>query len=258
MKAQLNFSAVFPQIPHDIRIRIEAAYSEILSNYLENRFEPSELNGAKFAESVFRLLEWHTTPTHSYTPFGHSIKNFSDSIRKLENLASFPDSVRFHIPILISSIYTIRNKRGVGHMGGDINPNKMDATLIVNISKWVLSELVRLFHSISLSDAQTIVENLTVKEYPVVWDIFDKKRVLNNKLNYNEKTLVLLYSIYPNPALEPKLVYWLEYSNPTAFRKHVLVPLHKERMIEYDSISKYIVLSPKGVKFVEENIDLDI
>ncbi len=47
------------------------SYTEIKENFGQGRWEPSELNGGKFCEVTFRLLEWHTsTPAHSYTAFG--------------------------------------------------------------------------------------------------------------------------------------------------------------------------------------------
>ncbi|PIN73764.1 hypothetical protein COV20_06105 [Candidatus Woesearchaeota archaeon CG10_big_fil_rev_8_21_14_0_10_45_16] len=243
-------------MPKDLLEHLEGTYDEIIRNFHESRFEPSELNGGKFSEAVYRVLEWHTNSNRSYTPFGQAIRNFSDSLKKFENMTPHTDTIRFHIPKLLSAIYSIRNKRGVGHIGGDVNPNHMDATLLVHIARWILAELIRIFHTISLSEAEKIVENLTTKEYPIVWDIGDKKRILDTELTFENKALVLLYSSHPNPVLEPKLVYWLEYSNPSMFRKKIIIPLHKRRLIEYDASSKYIFLSPKGIKFVEQNIDL--
>lgn len=258
MSATFSFSLTFSNLPAEILNNLEKTYIQIIRNYHENRFEPSELNGAKFSETIFRLLEWYTNENKLYTKFGQEIHNFSDSVRKFENLSKFPDSIRFHIPRMISSIYSLRNKRGVGHIGGDVNPNYMDSTIIVNISKWVLAEIVRIFHSVSLSEAQNIVENLVTKDYPIIWNVFDKKRVLDSNLDHEKKTLTLLYSSYPNFINEQDLVNWIEYSNPTMYRKKVLFRLHKLRMLEYDSKSKQIIISPKGIKFVEENIKLKI
>lgn len=256
MNSPFNFSSVFSNLPADLRNNLERTYSEIIRNYKENRFEPSELNGGKFSETVYRILEWHTDANKNHTPFGTPINNFEDYVKKFISLTQFPDSIRFHIPKLISSIYSIRNKRGVGHIGGDINPNVMDATLVVQVSKWVLAELIRIFHSIPIIEAQTIVEKLIIKEYPIVWSVLNKKRVLDVSLTFENKILVLLYSESPNPVTESNLLNWLEHSNSSVFRNNILIPLHKKRLIEYDVESHYVFLSPKGIKFVEDNINL--
>ncbi len=254
----LNFNTIFPGLPSDIRENLKQTYSQIINNYREGKFEPSELNGGKLCESVYRLLEWHTNSNNQYTPFGTQIRNFGQSTRNFENLSQFPDSVRFHIPHMLNSIYSLRNRRGVGHIGGDINPNHMDSVVITQISKWVLSELIRLFHGLSLEEAETQVESIISKEYPIIWEISGKKRILNISLNFEDKTLILLYTNYPKSISEGELTSWLEYSNPTTYRKKILTPLHKKRMIEYNTKSKEIFLSPLGIKHVEENIDLKI
>lgn len=38
------------------------------------------------------------------------------------------------------------------------------------------------------------------------------------------------------------------------FKKSVLTPLHKARMIEYDEESETVVISPLGIREVEETI----
>ena len=53
---------------------------EIKHNYALRKFEPSELNGAKFCEIVYRVLEWKTDSNKLYTPLGTSIKNFRGSL----------------------------------------------------------------------------------------------------------------------------------------------------------------------------------
>lgn len=256
MNQPFNFQSVFGNLPEELRNELEKRYDEIVRNFREGRFEPSELNGAKFSEVVFRILEWYTTPKHDYTQFGVSIRDFEQGTRKFESRSTFPDSLRFHIPKLLAFIYSLRNKRGVGHVGGDVNPNHMDATIVVASSKWILAELIRILHTVSVQEASEIVEHLVTKEYPIIWDVMDKKRILDTSLDFNQKVLVLLYSTYPNPVHEKDLVYWVEYSNPSVFRKKILLPLHKDKMVEYDPDSKYILISPKGVKYVEDNITL--
>lgn len=48
-----------------------------------------------------------------------------------ENFASMPEvpgkgSLRLVIPKAVSLIYTLRNKRGIGHVGGDVDANAID------------------------------------------------------------------------------------------------------------------------------------
>jgi hypothetical protein len=251
-----SFALVFPGIPKPILERLERSYNEIKRNFREGRYEPSELNGAKFCEAVLRLLEWHTS--HSFTAFGTKIRDFSQATKRFESLSSFPDSVRFHIPRILDALYGIRNKRGVSHLGGDVDPNHMDAIFVVSACDWVMAELVRIFHGLTTEEAQKLVESLVTKQLPIVWSVGKVKRILATELSYKDKMLVLLYGEYPKSVGEGDLFKWIEHSNLSVFRRGVLRPCHKEKLIEYDSESAEITLSPKGLQYVEKGVKLEM
>ncbi|MBS3160016.1 hypothetical protein J4436_04460 [Candidatus Woesearchaeota archaeon] len=252
MEKQDEFIKIFSSMPKELRENLEKYFLEIIKNYKENRWEPSELNGAKFSEVVFRILEWHTN--NSYTPFGTKIQPFNDKLKQFENKTNFSNSIKFHIPKMLAVIYSLRNDRGVSHVGGDVNPNHMDSVAIVYISKWILAEIIRIVHTLSISDAHGLVEKIVEKEIPIVWTIFNKKRVLNINLNFEDKTLVLLYSEYPKEINEKNLCTWVEHSNSSIY-KNIIKKLHKEKFIEYDKESSSVIISPKGIKRVEQEID---
>lgn len=250
-----TFSSVFPTFPKSILDRVEISYDRIKKNFRESRYESSELNGAKFCEAVYRMLEWHTFG--SYTQFGNKIKDFGREVKKFENLSNFPDSIRFHIPRILDALYGIRNKRGVGHLGGDVDPNHMDAIFVVSASDWVLAELVRLFHGLRADEAQEIVEKLVTKQVPIIWQVGSIKRVLDVTLAYKDKTLAILYGEHPKPVSVAKLFAWVEHSNLGVFKRDILRPCHKSKLIEFDESTSEIVLSPLGLRYVEENINLE-
>ncbi|MDG6999674.1 MAG: hypothetical protein JRN15_11225 [Nitrososphaerota archaeon] len=251
-----NFNSVFPTIPKPILSRLEKSYNAIKRNFREGRLEPSELNGGKFCEAVFRLLEWHTS--HTYTKFGESIRNFSQATRRFEGLTGFPDSVRFHIPRTLDALYVIRNKRGVSHLGGDVDPNHMDALFVVSSCDWVMAELVRLFHNLTTDEAQALVESLVTKQVPIVWNVGSMRRILNPQLSYKDKMLILLYGESPKPVKEGDLFAWIEHSNLSVFRRDVIWPCHKQKLIEYDVGSGNIAISPKGMQYVEKTVELEV
>lgn len=257
MSSTHSMASLFSALPTPLGKNLEKSYTQIKTNFAQRRYEPSELNGGKFCEVVLRILEWHTTPSKSYTAFGTKIRNFGQATRKFESLSSFPDSVRFHIPKILNSLYDIRNKRGVGHVGGDVDPNHMDALFVVSCADWIMAELVRIFHNISVNDAQAIVEALINKKASVVWEVAGKKRILNPKLKYPERTLLLLYDNYPKPLRDDTLCEWTEYTNPAVYRTALLKPLHKKKIIEYDSNTGDVHLSPTGLRYVEDNIPLE-
>lgn len=106
----------------------------------------------------------------------------------------------------------------------------------------------------SLEEAQDIVDGISVRQIPAVWEVAGKKRVLKEGLTARDESLLLLYSNQNSAVLFEDLYDWVEYSTPQGFRKNILGALHKERLIEHDAETDSIVLSPKGVVHVEQRI----
>ena len=245
-------------IPAKFRTKIIGSYLELKRRYQKARFDSawdtSGLSAGKFCESVLRFLQHELTG--SSTPFGTHIKNFPDECRKLITLpkTAGKESMRVIIPRALVFLYTLRGKRGIGHVGGDVQANEIDAMTAVRTCDWIISELIRIYHNLSLEEAQALVDALAVRNLPEIWEVAGKKRVLRPGLSYKQKALFLLYSEPETAVLSEDLFSWAEHSNATVFRRDVLVPLHRDRLIEYDTESELIYLSPLGSQQVEENI----
>jgi hypothetical protein len=158
---------------------------------------------------------------------------------------------------MLISLYEIRNNRNVGHVGSDVNPNHMDATVVLSISKWIISELIRIFHFVSTEEASSIVEFIVERTIPVIWKVDELVRILIPDLSAKDKTLLILYGF-----VEKRDVGWLlrsiEYSNVTQYKSKVLKPLHKGKLIEFNQIENTVQLSPIGARYVEEKLPLGI
>src|SRR5438128_1178016 len=130
------------------------AYVEAKRRYHLGDHRPNAVEGGRFSEAVFRLLQ-HAT-TGSFTPLGKTLPTIDKLLEKLANLptADAPESVRIHIPRTLRLIYDIRNKRDTAHLGDGIDPNVQDATLVIGNMDWVMAELVRLHHGVSANEAQ--------------------------------------------------------------------------------------------------------
>src|SRR5690606_18474770 len=154
--------------PSDLVDALLKSYEDIKTNYILNKWEPSELNGGKFVEAATRMMQF-ACKGGVYTPIGTSIRNIFDELKSLEQTpSSILDSYKQHIPRCLGAIYNLRNRRGVAHLGVDINPNKADAYLIITIAEWILAELFRINYNIPLHDAQLIVESLISRKLELV------------------------------------------------------------------------------------------
>lgn len=128
-----------------------------------------------------------------------------------------------------------------------IDPNKMDATILLNDTKWILAEFFRLSSTLSFEETESIIDSIMCKESSLIWDTGSVLRVLDTKMSCADKVLCLLYM--RNSQTDAELRNSVEYKNPTEF-KRVLKTLHNKRMIEYAAPN--CTLSPLGVQRVEE------
>jgi len=168
------------------------AHAEVKRNFYLGGLRLSAVEGGRFCEAAFRILEQVTTG--SFTPLGQQIDTERVIIR-LANLSSgaHTDAIRLHIPRALRLVYDIRNKRDAAHLGDGIDPNLQDATLVVSAVDWVLAELIRLYHNVTPDEAHGIVENIVSQHAPIVQDFDGALKVLSPELGASDHCLVLLY-----------------------------------------------------------------
>jgi hypothetical protein len=252
----INPSQVLAHLAPGLRDPLLTVYQEIISNYLEHRWEPAELNGGKFCEIVYTILDGYIKGSYASTPT--KPKNLQAACVALENTPPNSSrtgdrSVRILIPRMLPVLYEIRNNRGVGHVGGDVDPNFMDATTVYSMSSWILAELVRVFHNVSTKNAQNIVDTLVERKHSLIWEVDDIRRVLDSDMKAGDQALLLLHT-KPGWVSESDLFKWIEYSTESLFRNRILIPSHEKRLVEYDVANGRVRISPKGIKEVEERI----
>lgn len=251
----LDPTKLLAAIPAGLRDPLLETYREIGSNFAEHRWEPSELNGGKFCECVYWICHGFITGTYATKP--SKPQNMRDNCRDLEKLSSSNKpgdrSLRILIPRMLPALYEIRNNRGVGHVGGDVDPNLMDSTAVYAMASWILAELVRVFHQVPTTEAQAAADALSERKLSLIWDPGTVKRVLDEKMGAGDQTLVILHQSLAWVD-EESLVASVEYSSANMYRKRVLEKLHKTRHLEFDKTTKRVRISPKGSAYVEENI----
>lgn len=236
------------------RKRIIEHYLAAKRSLAEGKDEAVGMAAGKLCEVILRLLQ--NIVHGNFIPFNKSIGNFADECRKLvtSSNAASPETIRVVVPRALVFVYTVRNKRGIGHIGGDVDANHIDAMTIARNCDWIVCELIRVFHGLSLEEAQAIVDGLAIRSLPDVWEVAGKRRVLRTDLTAKQKVLLLCHQSTDGAILAEDLCDWIEYSNPSVFKAKVLLALHRERMIEFDGESESVFLSPLGVKEVEERI----
>jgi hypothetical protein len=247
----INASQALGLLPQGLRSELLAEFSKITRNYRECRWEAAELDGGRLCEVGYTILDGYTRGG-AYAATASKPGNFPMSCRALETRSGYPDSARLTIPKILVALYDVRNRRGVGHVGGDVDANHMDAELVLAMSKWIVAELVRLFHSIDLKAATDVVDALVDRTLPVIWEVDGFKRVLNTSLSLTDQTLLLL-SAEADAISDKDLAKYLEQERLGNYRR-VLDRLHKARAIEWNKVTGMVTLSPAGREDVEDRL----
>ena len=169
-----------------------AAYSDMKHNFYLGGLRLSAVEGGRFCEAAFRLLE--QIGFGQFTALGTTLDT-EKLIKQLQGLpqAKAPDAVRIHIPRALRVVYDIRNKRDTAHLADGIDPNVQDATLVMGTLDWVMAEFVRIYHSVKADVAYRIIERMVTRKAPAVEDFDGFLKVLRPKLKASDYALLTLF-----------------------------------------------------------------
>jgi hypothetical protein len=221
------------------------SYAEVVENFALQKWKYSELDAGHFVENVRRFIDLKLFG--QYTAIGTDLPKFNDPALQRYQNAPGDDSYRMILPRVLHSMYTVRNKRGVGH-AGLVKPNEMDATLIMSGTKWALAELVRLNSAHTMDETAAAISSIVERQLDLLWKDGGTVRVLDHKMSTPDKVLVHLYD--KSPQTRSALQAATEYKNPSDFGK-VLKRLHETRYIEVgpDGVCR---ITTKGVAEAEK------
>ena len=237
-------SKIFPPAKVD---EVFAYYESLRKDFRLDHYDNCLVNGGKFAEAVLKCLR--------YLRLGDVVDslNAGEEIGELgraSSTTSLGDSQRLLIPRVLRIVYDHRNKRGGAH-NTSFDPTKMDCTLVLALSSWVLEELSRLYLTNDPVAAQVLVSNLLTKELIFVEEIDGDYLVSHPKLPARIQIELLLYKHYPKRCLTKDLARWIH----THSEDNVRVSLRnmKEKNLIHENQDGWI-LAEGGIKEAEEEI----
>jgi hypothetical protein len=241
-------------IPDTLREELLARFNDVVLQYRRGHWESATLNAGKFCEVVYTVLRGRAD--RQYPPRAEKPPNMVRACQKLEQLGDtvLPRALRIQIPRVLLSIYEIRNNRGTGHAGSEIDPNRMDAEYVLHACQWILADLVRAFHQLAPAIAREVVEALAQRAVPLIWEVGNGvRRVLDPEMGAADRVLVLLYAA-TGAVDETTLREWSEYKNSSRFREEILADLHARALLHYDQRARTVVISPPGQQLVEREL----
>lgn len=246
----ISISQAFSCLPNSLKDELVAEYSYISKNYYESRWLATELSGGRFSEIAYSIIHGHIN--NQYPDTASKPANFVDACRKLEKETSLPRSFRILIPRLLPALYEVRNNRNIGHVGGDISPNAMDALFVLSSTSWIMAEFVRVLHNLAVKDAETLVTSLSTRKLPIIWESGEEKRFLNPNVELQSQILIFLDSA--NEEVDVlKLLKWLDYKNSSYLRKKLRM-MHKQALVNFVENTDKVRIIPPGSQMASEII----
>lgn len=245
-------------IDHTLVDRLLKCYIELKQSYYIGKHKPTELDAGHFAETVIRMLQYVTNPDHNFVPLGTRLNRIDREIAHFAQLpaTSFHDSIRLHIPQATQAIYGIRSRRGVAHIAGDVNPNLSDSTYVMATCDWIMTELLRLYYTSSLEEAQKLVNSIAERKAPLIQDFNGYLKVLDPKLSIPNKILAVLYYRGEEGASTEELRWWIKTKSASHIPTVLANLEHKKAYIYRHNSQCYITRT--GILFVEGNIPLQL
>jgi hypothetical protein len=241
-------SSLIARFPTNLVDELMECYREQKKNFYLGRMRPNEVEGGRFAEAAFRMLQ-HAAG-FAVTPLGTQLDT-DGIIRSLANLpfGSAADSIRLHIPRTLRVIYDIRNKRDAAHLADGIDPNLQDSSLVSATMDWVLAEFVRLAGGVSPDGAFALVKAITIRRIPAVEQFGDFLKTLRPSLGPSDRIPLLLYHCADSGATASELSNWLKPKQRTNLHRTLAQLEHDKDYIVFAD-GKYR-LTRRGISAIE-------
>ncbi len=223
-------------------------YKILKDEFFLGHFEKCQLQSGKFVEIIIRILEFLITG--NYTPFNRTI-NLDRITAQVQNAQTLKDSIRINIPRTLRTIYDIRNRRGVAHVG-EIDPNLIDSNYVVSACDWIVAEILRIYHVDKIEEVKLIIDTIFTHEIPIIQEFEDDLIVLESKLSVAKKILIILYQKYPNYVSIENLKKWIKVKTKTHIIT-VINQLEKNSLIHRNK--NEAIITKKGINYVKNTLD---
>jgi hypothetical protein len=225
-----------------------SAFLGVERSFVLKQWKTGGLDAGHFVEMARRYVDQALSGT--YKPIGVSLSVLNEAeLTRLARLSGH-ESYRLLIPRVLFSIYSVRNKRGIGHVS-EVTANAMDANLILASCKWILSEMLRVTSSRTTEETSSLVNKLSERYIDGFWTEDGLERILHTGLSVRDQILFYLFNRSPaSPTAIHKAC-----GSDISYIKRTLKTLDGEKLVVYDAKASIATLLPTGYKKAETVVE---
>lgn len=184
-------SALSPPLDHVLCEQLLDEFISLERRYLLRDWEPATLDGGQFVEVAARIIYHRDSANLSRR------RSVSRSLQYVENSSGgnqhlFPDrKSALHLVKVLRTIYKFRSDRGAVHIDPEYSANQMDAGLLLENARWVLSEILRVFWTGDLAAVARAIRQIVQYKLPVIGE-YDSRLLVERTDCTGEEEIVLL------------------------------------------------------------------
>jgi hypothetical protein len=239
-------------LPTDLAEALVHQYVRLKRRAWADDHEGVQETGGKVAEHALRAAQHLAGKKH--TPIRTEIRNMIAACQALEQLpqGTVDDALRIVVPRVVTTLYTLRNKRRGGHAASEVDPSRADSLLTERMADWLMAEFFRLGTKLPLDQAEASVAALVERRIPVVYKADGFRRVLKVGLNPTAEIMVLLYA-ESSGATVGDLKRWSRIPGTSLDR--YLAELDRARLVRIEQVgrgTRRVYLLPSGERRVED------
>lgn len=228
-------------------------FEGMTQDFQRGEWEDCIAKAGKFVEAVLKAL---TVTAGQTLPKGKEFKA-DKAINILGGLpvGSVDDTVRLTIPRSSRFVYEISSNRGGRHDPDEINPNEMDAIVVVGNCSWILAEMIRYAQrgAVDTDAAKNIVDSLVTRKYPLIEEVDGRTYFHLSKASATDIALVALNHFYPGRVASNDLLELVKRHDFT--EKNARVAIRRiMKFADEDEHGSLRLLAP-GVKKAEQIMD---
>lgn len=164
------------------------------------------------------------------------------------------DILTLNIPLVLRSIYTLRNKKKIAHIKS-FDPNYFDISYIYDSGVWVFSQIILTLCIVDEKKLFETINSMMEKKLSIVQEFEDKSiMIFENNISFNDEILITLYRSSIRLKNEELIkILRPEYSSKVTT---YLKPLNKQKLVHINKDGT--IITNLGIKYIEKKFPINI